>query len=84
MLAVDMHDEKPEAPDRLCEANLLKLAEFLQQRHEQGGMDIEEVDGFFTALHCCPELVPPSEYLPVLLGDEDEAIFDSLETASEF
>jgi len=49
-------------------------------------MDLEELDGFFAALHCCPELVPPSEYLPEVLGTEgaldNEEIFPNLEAAA--
>jgi uncharacterized protein len=33
-----------------------------------GVMNLESLDGFFAALICCPNLVPPSEYLPVLWG----------------
>jgi len=51
-------------------------------------MDLEELDGFFAALHCCPELVPPSEYLPEVLGTEgaldNEEIFPNLEAAQLF
>ncbi len=34
-------------------------------------MSLEELDGFFAALHCCPELVLPSEYLPEVLGGDE-------------
>ena len=45
-------------------------------------MDLEEVDGFFTALIVGPELVMPSLYLPVLWGGEGEGPdYDSLEQA---
>ncbi len=45
-------------------------------------MDLEEVDGFFTALIVGPELVMPSVYLPVLWGGEGEGPdYDSLEQA---
>jgi uncharacterized protein len=32
-------------------------------------MNLEELDGFFAALICGPEVVRPSEYLPVIWGD---------------
>lgn len=31
----------------------------------------ECLDGFFCALRCAPTLVPPSGYLPVILGEDD-------------
>lgn len=34
-----------------------------------GAMNIEEVDGFFTALICSPDMVMPSVYLPEILGE---------------
>lgn len=33
-------------------------------------MNIEEVDGFFSALMAGPEIVAPSEYMPELFGSE--------------
>ncbi|MGB7845432.1 MAG: UPF0149 family protein [Candidatus Acidiferrum sp.] len=62
-------DEKPEGLDRFWDTNLETLGELLEQLWDDGAMDLEELDGFFTALHCCPELVLPSEYLPEVLGD---------------
>jgi len=79
-------DEKPEALERYWDAKLETLGEFLDQLSDDGAMDLEELDGFFTALHCCPELVPPSEYLPEILGDglENEEIFPNPEAAQLF
>jgi uncharacterized protein len=83
---MDEFDEKPEALERCWDAKLETLGEFLDQLSEDGAMDLEELDGFFTALHCCPELVPPSEYLPEILGDglENEQIFPNPEAAQLF
>ena len=33
-------------------------------------MNLEQLDGFLSALICSPDLVPPSEYLPVIWGDD--------------
>ena len=33
-------------------------------------MNLEQMDGFLSALICCPDLVPPSEYLPESLGGD--------------
>ncbi len=37
-----------------------------------GTMSLEMLDGFFTALVIGPELVMPSEYLPLIWGEDDE------------
>ncbi len=67
---MEPQDEKPESLDRLWDLKLQALGEFLEAHYDEGAMDREELDGFFAALHCCPELVPPSEYLPVILGKD--------------
>jgi len=79
-------DEKPESLERYWDPKLETLGEFLDQLTEDGAMDLEELDGFFTALHCCPEPVPPNEYLPEILGDglENEEIFPNPEAAQLF
>ena len=33
-------------------------------------MNLEQLDGFLAALICGPASVPPSEYLPMILGDD--------------
>lgn len=85
---MDELDEKPESLDRFWDPELETLGEFLDQMWDDGAMDLEELDGFFAALHCCPELVLPSEYLPVVLGSEDalenEELFPNLEAAQLF
>lgn len=79
-------DEKPESLERYWDPKLETLGEFLDQLSHDGAMDLEELDGFFTALHSCPELVTPSEYLPEILGDglENEEIFPNPEVAQLF
>jgi uncharacterized protein len=71
------HDEKPESLDRYWDPELEVLGEFLEQMEDAGAMDLEELDGFFTALHCAPDFVVPSEYLPEVVGDgfENREIF---------
>jgi uncharacterized protein len=46
-------------------------------------MNLEEMDGFFAALICGPEFVPPSEYVPNVWGKRpsNEGCFQSLEEA---
>lgn len=43
-------------------------------------MNLEALDGFFTALVCGPETVMSSEYLPVVWGqkrEDDGPVFES-------
>lgn len=44
-----------------------RLSVLLDQRGS--AMNLEMLDGFFAALICSPELVPPSEYLPRVWGE---------------
>jgi uncharacterized protein len=51
----------------LSEAELDRLTDFLASRGGQA-MNIEELDGFFAALLAGPDMVLPSEYLPLVLA----------------
>ena len=44
-------------------------------------MNLEQLDGFLAALICGPEIVRPSEYLPVICGS-DMVLDDSFGTQS--
>ena len=48
-------------------------------------MNLEQIDGFFTALVCGPEVVMPGEYLPYVWGNEKslDGVFENLEEAQE-
>jgi uncharacterized protein len=55
----------------------------------QGGQigNIEALDGFCAALACCPDLVMPSEFLPVVQAGATEAgdlVFDTMSEARRF
>jgi uncharacterized protein len=44
-------------------------------------MLLEELDGFIAGILVCPEVVPPSEWLPVVWGQtesENDPVFDNL------
>jgi uncharacterized protein len=43
------------------------------------GMMLSDLDGFLTGLAVGPELVPPSEWLPVVWGGEDPAFEDAVQ-----
>lgn len=61
------------AAEPMEEAALEFLAALLDERAwPHGGMSLEMLDGFFSALVVGPELVPPSEYLPHVWGEAPE------------
>ena len=39
---------------------------------ERDGMTVAELDGYVAALIVCPEMIPPSEWLPGVWGGEHE------------
>jgi len=48
--------------------DLIQLDELLRSIDPEQSMAVEEADGFFAALACCPEPIAPEEFLPVVLG----------------
>ena len=67
----------------LTEAELDRLGEFLgKPKGNSQAMNLEELDGLFAALISGPEVVPPSEYLPAVFGDEMSDTFASLDEAN--
>jgi len=73
------------SPDPLTEAEFAKLDSFLRSIKNCRAMSLEEMDGFFTALICGPEMVSPSECLPYVWGNElsNDGVFQSLEEAQK-
>ena len=63
MKAFDQHEP-------LTDAELDRLGEFLGKCKGGQAMNIEELDGFFSAPHRRPEVVLPSCYLPEVFGGE--------------
>jgi uncharacterized protein len=72
-------------PNPLTDDEFAKLGEFLGSIKNNRAMSLEEMDGFFTALVCGPEMVLPSEYLPYVWGSEQSKreIFMTLEEAQD-
>ena len=66
----------------LTDAEFDRLADFLEECEGGMAMNLEELDGMFSALIAGPELVPPSEYLPEIFGGEMSE-FSSIEQANE-
>jgi uncharacterized protein len=69
--------------DPLTQAEYDRLADLLECCEADDAMDLEEMDGLFAALICSPVVVPPSEYLGEIWG-EDEAPFETVEELNEF
>lgn len=71
-------------PELLSEAEIGQLAERLGQIQNTDAMSLEGVDGLFCALIASPDTVPPSGYLPVILGGNPGAsgAFADLEDAN--
>src|ERR1017187_1726824 len=69
----------------LTEPELDHLGQFLKNCKGGKAMNIEELDGFFSALIAGPEIVAPSEYMPEVFGSETSEThqFESLEEANE-
>jgi hypothetical protein len=48
---------------------------------EHDGLDLYGFDGFVAGLLVCPEMIMPSEWLPVVWGDDAGPGFESLDQA---
>jgi uncharacterized protein len=57
-------------PQPLTDAEFERLSGLLARFDNKRPMNVEQLDGFLTALICGPELVPPSEYLPQICGHD--------------
>ena len=69
-------DQDEDRLDRLEELlNLLDL--------DNEPMDLSELDGFVTGLLACPEMIPPSDWLPSVWGITGDANFPDMKVAEE-
>jgi uncharacterized protein len=57
-------------PQPLTDVEFDKLTEVLSRFGSKNAMNLEQTDGFLAALICGPVTVLPSEYLPVIWGDD--------------
>ena len=65
----------------LTDAEFERLSGILGRFDNKQPMNLEQLDGFLAALICGPEIVRPSEYLPVIFGS-DMVLDDSFGTQS--
>jgi uncharacterized protein len=62
----------------LNQAELEELHTFLNSDSlPESTMSIEALDGFFCALAVSPELVMPSDWIPIILGGDQTAVFET-------
>jgi uncharacterized protein len=54
----------------LTDAEFERLSGILGRFDNKPPMNLEQLDGFLAALICGPEIVGPSEYLPVICGSD--------------
>ena len=70
----------PQRDRPLNDAERDRMDAILSRFHSESAMNnAEEIDGFFAALICSPEIAKPSQYLPEIWGGEmadDEAFID--------
>lgn len=64
------HQGRTVKPQPLTDAEFDRLSGVLGRFDNHRPMNLEQLDGFFAALICGPVNVPPSEYLPVILGND--------------
>lgn len=73
--------------DQLSDAEESELNGFLARVVSGRIPNTEALDGFFAALACCPDLVMPSEYLPVLQSgahEDGDLVFENMNEAQRF
>lgn len=58
----------------------VRLARFDSER----AMNLEMCDGFFAALHCAPQVIPPSVFLPELWGGDEQDGDDAFASMEEY
>jgi uncharacterized protein len=67
---VKIAEVTPVKPQPLTDAVFERLSGILERFDSKRPMNLEQLDGFFAALICSPQIVPPSEYLPKILGHD--------------
>lgn len=64
---------KPAKPSTtFSDADAAQLDELLFPRLEQGGLPFEAVDGLLSSIVVAPELILPSQWMPIILGENPE------------
>lgn len=72
---------------KLTDAEDAELNVFLARVEGGRIANTEALDGFFAALACCPDMILPSEYLPVIQDgatEDGDLVFEDMEEAQRF
>jgi uncharacterized protein len=72
------------ADEPLSDAEYARIAIILERSRDKRTMNLEMLDGFFAALLCSPDLVPPSDYLREIWGGERVGEFRDEAEMQEF
>jgi yecA family protein len=66
--------------EQLSQADVAELSNFLiDPKRPEGTFCFQELQGFLFAIASSPEMVPPSDWLPVVSNDEDISFKDQTE-----
>jgi uncharacterized protein len=64
----------------LSQADIVRLTSFLSDSSRPDGtLCFQELQGFLFAVACSPEIVPPSEWLPIISNEKDFGFQDEAE-----
>jgi len=67
-------------PEQLSQADVAELSNFLiDPKRPEGTFCFQELQGFLFAIASSPEMVPPSDWLPVVSNDDDIGFKDNTE-----
>ena len=72
---------------KLSDSDEQRLGEFLDRVNGGAIPNLEALDGFFAALACCPDLILPSEYMPILQSgatEDGDLVFEDMAEAELF
>lgn len=80
-----MTDQSNELLKPLYDKEIEELRDILDSFGEKA-MSLEMLNGFLTAINCCPEEIPPSSYVRIICGmeRESESPFENEEQFSVF
>lgn len=73
--------------DKLNDEQLNQISALLKRFSSERAMNFDQLDGFFAGLHCCPDIIPPSIYLPEIWGGgemPDEDAFENDQQSKDF
>src|SRR5512143_517983 len=56
--------------NKLTKGDEKRLAVFLVRHRHDGALTLLETKGFLLMVACCPELILPSEWLPIVVGED--------------